>query len=339
MKLKTEYLAKHLSERLLPVYLVSGDETLLIQETCDQIRSAAKDKGFTDRELMHGEPGDVDTLLFASETMSLFAEQKAYEFRLLNAPTADFSKAFLSWCENPPEDQFLLISCAKLDKKAKNKAWYKKLEQLGVHIEIWPIDAKELPSWLAMRAKMKGLKLDSEAIQVFADRIEGNLLAAQQEVERLSLLYADSGSITADMMREYVGDNSRFNSFELLEASFTGDAKRLTRILTGLKLEGEAVARINGLLTYELRNLTKMAWDCSQGEQTSRVLQKYHVWGPKKVGYGKSLKRYPVRVWHRLLARCLELDKIIKGQQIGEPWEAMETLLLQIAGHSLWKVK
>jgi len=341
MKLKTEQLSRHLSENLLPVYLVSGDEPLLIQESCDQIRNAASKNGFSERELLHGDKGDGDILLSASETMSLFAEQKIYEFRLPKAPAAEFCKAFLTWCENPPQDQILLISCAKLDKKSTNKVWYKKLEQLGVHIAIWPVEAKNLPGWLAQRAAKKGLNLEPEALKVLAERVEGNLLAAQQEVERLSLLYPNNdtlnASLTASQMREYVGDNSRFDSFELLEASFAGDAKRLTRILTGLKLEGEAVAKINGLLTYELRNLTKMAWDCQQGELPAKVMQKYHVWGNKKDGYGKSLSRYPVSVWQRILARCLELDKMIKGQQKGEPWVALESLLLQISGHSLWK--
>ncbi len=339
MKLKIEQLSRHLSEHCLPVYLVSGDEPLLIQEACDQIRSMTNQKGFTERELLHGDKGDCDTLLSASETMSLFAEQKIYEFRLAKAPTVDFTKAFLSWCENPPEDQILLISCAKLDKKSMNKPWYKLLAKLGVHIEIWPVDAKNLPGWLAQRARKKGLNLDADALNVLAERVEGNLLAAQQEVERLSLLYANQDAISAAMMREYVGDNSRFDTFELLEASFAGDAKRLTRILTGLRHEGEAVAKINGLLTYELRNLTKMAWDCEQGEMPAQVMQKYYVWGNKKDGYGKSLRRYPLNVWQRILARCLELDKMIKGQQKGDAWTAMESLLLQISGNGLWKAR
>ncbi|MCP3675286.1 MAG: DNA polymerase III subunit delta, partial [Gammaproteobacteria bacterium] len=251
----------------------------------------------------------------------------------------DFCKAFLSWCDNPPEDQFLLISCAKLDKKSMSKPWYKLLAKLGVHVEIWPVDTKNLPGWLAQRARKKGLNLDADALNVLAERVEGNLLAAQQEVERLSLLYANQDTISAAMMREYVGDNSRFDTFELLEASFAGDAKRLTRILTGLRHEGEAVAKINGLLTYELRNLTKMAWDCEQGEMPAQVMQKYYVWGNKKDGYGKSLRRYPLNVWQRILARCLELDKMIKGQQKGDAWTAMESLLLQISGNGLWKAR
>ena len=339
MKLKTEQLTKHLADKLFPVYLVTGDEALLIQESCDQIRNAAKQKGFTERELLHGDVGDVEKLLSTSQTMSLFAEQKIYEFRLESTPTAEYCKAFQSWCDNPPSDQFLLISCAKLDKKKTNVAWYKQLEKLGAHIEIWPVEVKNLPAWLAQRAKLKGLNLEPDALNVLADRVEGNLLAAQQEVERLSLLYANSDAISAAMMQEYVGDNSRFDSFELLEASFEGDAKRLTRILSGLKLEGEAVAKINGILTYELRNLTKMAWDCKQGELPSQVLQKYYVWGNKKQAYGKSLQRYPLGVWQRILARCLELDKIIKGQEKGEPWIVLESLLLQISGHGLWKTK
>ena len=336
MKLKLDHLTQHLSDSFLPVYLISGDEPLLIQEASDKIRVAAKLKGFAERELFHGEKGDTQTLMSASETMSLFAELKLYEFRLPKTPTVEFTKAFETWCENPPEDQCLLISCARLDKKVISKGWYKKLERLGAHIDVWPVEAKDLPQWLTKRAREKGLKFDSHALNVLSERVEGNLLAAQQEVERLSLLYAGKENITAEMMKDYVGDNARFDSFELLEASFGGDAKRLTRILAGLKLEGEAIAKINALLTYELRTLTKMAWDCHQGSSPSQAIPRY-IWGNKKEGYTKSLIRYPVNVWQRFLTLCLELDKMIKGQQVGEPWVAMESLLLQISGNALWK--
>ena len=339
MKLKSEQLKQHLTSNLLQVYLISGDEPLLVQETCDQIRAAANKKDFLDRELFHGEKGDVDAFSLASDSLSLFAEQKIYEFRFNKLPGVDFCKCFVKWAENPSPDQFLLISCAKLDKKATNKDWYKALEKLGAHITIWPIDAKRLPGWIAARARKHGLALETDALSVLAQRVEGNLLAAEQEIQRLSLLYSKSDSITAAMMKDYVGDNARYDSFELLEASLSGDAKRLTRILHGLKLEGEAVARINALLTFELRTITKMSWDCQQGEMPASVMQKNYVWANKKDGYGKSLARYNVRVWQRLLARCLELDKIIKGQQSGDAWTALESLLLQVSGNSLWKAR
>lgn len=337
MKLKLEQLGRHLEDKFSRVYLVSGDEPLLIQEACDLIRKRAKEKGFLERELFHGNKGDAEGLSSASETLSLFAEQKLYEFRLPKVPSVEFTKAFLNWCENPPEDQCLLISCPKLDKKVTSKPWYKKLEQLGVHISIWPVETKELPGWISQRAKTKGLILEPKALNVLVERVEGNLLAAQQEIERLSLLYSDKAPITDDMMRDYVGDNARFDSFELLEASFAGDARRLIRILNGLKLEGEAVAKINGLLVYELRKLTKMAWDYQQGSSISQLMQKHYVWGAKKEGYTRSLNRYPLGAWQRFLSLCLELDKMIKGQQTGEPWVAMESLLLQISGNGLWK--
>jgi len=337
MKLKPEQLRRHLEDKFLPVYLVSGDEPLLVKESCDLIRQAAKSKAFIERELFHGEKGDIDRFTSASDNLSLFAEQKIYEFRFNKTPPAEFSKTFEKWCEQPPEDQFLLISCAKLDKKSTNKSWYKSLEKLGAHITIWPIDAKSLPTWLSSRARKNGLSIEAKALEILAERVEGNLLAADQEIQRLSLLYANKESNSEAITAKMVGDNARYDSFELLEACFNGDAKRLTRILKGLKLEGEAVARINALLTFELRNLTKMAWDCHKGEAPAQVMQKYYVWGNKKQGYAKSLLRYPVSGWQRLLARCLDLDKMIKGQQSGDAWLAMESLLLQISGNALWK--
>ena len=338
MKLKAEHLSKHLKDTFLPLYLISGDEPLLIQEASDKIRKAAKEKGFAERELFHGDKGDTQTFLSASETMSLFAELKLCEFRLPKVPTVEFTKAFETWCDNPPDDQCLLINCARLDKKVMAKSWYKKLERLGVHIDVWPVEAKDLPQWLTKRARKKGLNFEANALNVLVERVEGNLLAAQQEIERLSLLYAGKDNITAELMKDYVGDNARFDSFELLEACFAGDAKRLTRILAGLKLEGEAIAKINGLLTYELRIVTKLAWDCHQGSSPARAIPNY-IWGNKKTGYTKSLTRYPVSVWQRFLTGCLELDKMIKGQQVGDPWVAMESLLLQMSGNALWKAR
>jgi len=337
MKLQAEHLIKHLQSQLLPVYLISSDEPLLVQETADKIRYAAKEKGFIERELLHGDKGDADILLSASETMSLFSDFKLFEFRLTKLPSTDLTKAFASWCENPSTEQCLLISCPKLDKKKKSTAWYKKIEQLGAHIEIWPIEAKQLPQWLSIRARAMGVNIDSDALNVLSDRVAGNLYAADQELRRLSLLYRDSPAINAQQMQSYVADNARFDSFELLEASFAGQAKKLTRILSGLMLEGEAPAKINGLLTYELRTVTKMAWDHQSGESIDRIIKKYFVWGAKKTGYSLSLARYSVSHWQRFLSRCLDLDKMIKGQQQGDPWVALETLLLQISGHALWK--
>ncbi len=339
MKLKPDQLSRHLDEPLKSVYLVSGDEPLLMQESCDLIRNKARENGFSERDLLYGEPGDCETLMAVSETMSLFAEQKIMEFRFQKVPLQQFQDAFQNWCENPPQDQLLLISCPKLDKKACNKAWYKKILSLGFHVEVWPVDAEHLPGWLANRARKSGLNLENNAIRVLADRIEGNLLAAQQEIERLSLLYGDADDITAEMMKQYVGDNSRFSTFELLEASFAGNASRLTRILSGLKLEGEAAAKVNGLLVYELRNLTKMAWEHDKGKSIAQVLKDFYVWGNKKTGYTKSLQRFPVSIWHKILSRCLEIDKMIKGQAKGDPWVALESLLLQISGHGLWKAR
>ncbi len=339
MKLQADQLSTHLQQKFLPVYIISSDEHLLVQEAADQIRCAAKQKGFADRELLHGDKGDADVLMTAAQSMSLFAELKLYEYRFSKQPAAEFTKAFASWCENPPEDQCLLISCPKLDKKKKNAAWFKKLESLGAHIEIWPIESKQLPNWLSGRARENGLTIERDALNVLADRIEGNLLAADQEIKRLSLLYSSSDSISAKMMQEFVADNARFDSFELLEVCFAGNAKKVTRILSGLKLEGESPAKINGLLTYELRTLTKMAWDYQSGESIDRIIKKYYVWGAKKTGYSRSLSRLPVSVWQRFLSRCLELDKMIKGQQEGDPWVAIESLLLQISGHGLWSSK
>jgi len=222
MTVKHEQLARHLGEKLYPVYLVSGDEPLLIQESCDLIRKVARERGFLERKLLHGDKGDAEVLLSASETMSLFAELKIYEFRFKNTPTEEFCNALLTWFDNPVEDQFLLISCSRLDKRSTNKAWYKKFKQTGIHVEVWPVDSKNLPGWIVNRARKAGLNLETDALKVLVERVEGNLLAAQQEIERLSLLYAKSDAISAEMMKEYVGDNSRFDSFALLEAGFSG---------------------------------------------------------------------------------------------------------------------
>ena len=255
MRLYPEKLRGHLQQQLLPVYLVSGDEPLLLQECCDLIRQQARAQGCTEREVIDAGVSGFkwQDILHSASSMSLFAERKLVELRLPSGkPGAEGSKALCEYLNMASGEDVLLIISGKIDKQSTNSKWYKALDKAGVTIQVWPVDAAELPRWLQQRVRNAGMSIDADALQLLCERVEGNLLAAVQEVEKLKLLATDS-RITTETVTEAVSNNARYNLFGMADSALKGDATTSLRMLHGLRAEGTEPPVVLWALAREIR--------------------------------------------------------------------------------------
>jgi DNA polymerase-3 subunit delta len=350
MQIRAEQLRNNLKNRQLPLYMVCGEEPLQHKEAVDMLRKAAKYYAYEDREVYTVETGfDWDMLARSANTLSLFANKKLIELHLPTAkPGAKGASALISYCENPPEDTILLIIAGKLEGSAKKTKWYKALDKSGAIVQVWPIEGKQLNVWLNRRLQSKGLKLQSDAVQLINDRIEGNLLAADQEIEKLSLLYPASLErknslertnspernkelkLDREQVAEAVFDSARFNVFELFDNALSGDIKRAARMLTGLQHEGMAIMLILALIAKEVRMLAKMS-AIAQQQGVENALKSQYFYSKRRGLIVKALKDSSPRHWQDLLQKLLEADKMAKGMTEGDPWELMQLVLAEVA--------
>lgn len=343
MQLNPAQLDSHLQGELLPVYFLSGDETLLVQEAGDAIRQAARDKGFTERQVLHVERGfDWNTLLDAANSMSLFAERRLIELRMPTGKPGDPGrKALQSWIERLPEETVLLIITGKLEAASKKTKWFKALEAAGASITIWPLEPERLPGWIAQRLRAGGLQPDVAAVELLAQRVEGNLLAAAQEIEKLQLLH-QSGPLSIDDIENAVTDNARFDVYRLVDTALGGEAAQVRRMLDRLQEEGLEPVLVLWVLTRELRGLAGMAMSCASAKggppdsaRVDQVMTQMRVWQKRKPLIKKALLRTGPRRWQALLCAAAHADQVIKGQATGNVWDELLQLCLSLAGHAV----
>ena len=328
MRIRLEQLEGHLAKGLSPVYLLSGDEPLQLGEAADAVRAKARAEGFTEREVMHVDGAfNWNTLAAASKNLSLFADKRLIDLRLPSAkPGADGAKALVRYTPSP--DTLLLIVAGKLERAAQGRSWFKVLDKAGVVLQIWSVDAKRLPSWIGQRMRRFGLQPEPEAVQLLAERVEGNLMAAAQEIDKLLLLNGP-GAVSLDGVIEAVADSARFNVFGLVDCALKGDAARTSRVCRGLREEGIAEPLVLWALTRELRLLVRMA--LGKADSAAGTTQ----WGgpdARRTLLRTALRRYPAQDWSRLLARCARADKMIKGVLPGDAWDELLDIGLSIAG-------
>lgn len=317
MQIKLEDLQTQVGTGLLPVYLVSGDETLLVEECCDAIIRAARDAGYTERSIHHVEGSyKWHDLNHDSSSMSLFAEKKVLDVRV---PVKKFdreaSDALRSWLEDigPTGESLLLIRTTRLEPRQRSSAWYKAIDKAGGVTLIWPLSPRELPRWVTQRLNQAGLQAERDAVQYLCDKVEGNLLAAAQEVEKLALLDLPA-PISVEAMASSLEDSSRFTTFDLIDATMGGDPKRVVHILDVLRQEGVALFAILGALTAQLRRL--------------------HDGGRLPPARQRLVQDFARRIRDPLpvLAECALIDQQGKGQKRGDPWISLEKMLLRLAG-------
>ena len=340
MKLAPAQLNKHLQGPLAPVYVVSGDDPLLCQEAADAIRKTARDQGFDERQVFSADANfDWGTLLQAGASLSLFAQKRVLELRLPSGKPGDKgAAALIEYCSRPAEDTLLLISLPKLDGSAQKTKWGKALVegQQVQFIQIWPVDTQQLPQWINQRLAQAGLAAQRDAVELIAARVEGNLLAAAQEIEKLKLL-ADGNTITVETVQGAVADSARFDVFGLVDAILNGEAAHALRMLEGLRGEGVEPPVILWALARELRVLAGLAQQYSQGVPLDKAFSQARppVWDKRKPLMTKALQRHTAQRWGQLLQDAQRIDAQIKGQAQGSAWTSLTRLSLLMAGQRL----
>lgn len=338
MAIRLDQLEAQLQQGLKPVYIVSGDEPLQLQEACQLIRTAAKAAHFDEREIFTADNSfNWDELLSAGSAMSLFASQKLIDLRLpTGKPGTEGSKALLSYTDNPPDGNLLLLSSAKLDKSAKNSKWFKALDAIGCHIEIWPIDSQQLPKWINQRMRQAGLVPEREAVTQLAEQVDGNLLAAAQEIEKLKLLLPEGETkVSVDTIRDSIVDSSRYNIFSLVDNALKGDARQCVKMLTGLREEGVEPLQLTWALSREIRQLSNIAHAMQSGLSAGQAMQSQGVWRNKQALIGGALKRLSAASLDSLTRQTALADQLAKGMHQGNLWQQLESITLQIAGAKL----
>ena len=340
MKLNPAQLGKHLQADLAPVYVVSGDEPLLCQEAEDAIRAACRQQGFSERTVFHAEASfDWGLLYEAAASLSLFAEKRLIELRIANGKPGDKgTAAILEYLERPPQDTVLLISLPKLDGSTQKTKWAKALID-GPHsqfLQIWPIEVAQLPNWIRQRLSQAGLAASQEAVELIAARVEGNLLAAAQEIEKLKLL-AEGNQIDASTVQAAVADSARYDVFGLVDAILNGEAAHALRMLEGLRGEGVEPLFIVVMLARELRQLAGLALQFSQGVPLEKAFASARppVWDKRRPLYSRALQRHTAARWNQLLIDAQRIDAQVKGQAAGDAWSSLARLALLMAGQRL----
>lgn len=339
MQLKPEQLTHHLKQGLAPIYLIYGDEPLLVQEAADAVRASARAQGYSEREVFTVESGfDWQHLVEASNNLSLFAERRILEVRMPTAKPGDAgAKALRAYAERPAEDTLLLVVSGKLDAQQRKSKWVQALESAGVAVPIWPVDNQALPAWIQRRLQARGLRPTADAVQMLAERVEGNLLACAQEIDKLALL-CDEASLDAAAVARAVADSARFDVFGLVDVVLAGESARSLRMLTGLRNEGVEPVILVWALARELRSLATMAWEVARGATPQSVMARHRVWKSRQAVIGKALARHRLAAWQAMLAQCARLDRSVKGQLAGgqgNPWDELVQLCLRVSGRRL----
>ena len=327
MRLRAEQLPAALARGLAGIYLVSGDEPLLVGEAADAIRAAARAAGYADRRVFFIDRSfSWDELRLETQSLSLFAERRLFELRMPSGKPDKGAALLAELAAQAAADLTYLVITDKLDRKAGDAPWVQAIEKHGAWLPIFPVDAAALPAWLRGRAKMLHIDIGPEACQLIVDRVEGNLLAAQQELEKLKLL-ANGGLIDVDLVLRSVGDSARYDVFQVAEAAAAGDAARALRVLLGLKSEGVEPTLILWALLRELRGM----WQARERDRL-RSAVRGSAWNLAATPSARALSRLKKLPLAPLLMQASHTDRVIKGLSPGDAWSALTGLTGAFAG-------
>lgn len=332
-KLRPEQLAQNLKKALLPIYVISGDEHLLVQEACDAIRAQARAQGYSERERYDADNNfEWHKLLTAAASMSLFAEKKIIELHISNGkPGVEGGKILQEFAQRTPEDTLLMVVLPKLDRNGQKAKWFGALETAGAFVQIYPINASQLPQWLHHRLQQAGLNADRAAIDMLATRVEGNLLAASQEIEKLKLLAPD-GQVSAQLLANVVANSARYDVFGLVDRALLGDARGAVRNLQGLKGEGTEPLAILWALAREIRTLIQVANNTGSGNNFDWAAKQAGVWDTRKGLVKGALARLRAPELDILLRKANGIDRAVKGMRNAQPWDELLDLVLHLSG-------
>lgn len=331
MQLRGEQLAAHLERELKPVYVVYGDEPLLVIEAGDAIRAAARRQGFDEREVLTVLSGfNWNELHQAAGNMSLFGGRTLIDLRIpTGKPGRDGSTAIQDYCARPSPDALLLVTLPGLDWTEEKAVWLKALGDAGVAIKLTPPNLAELPAWLAGRLKRQNQSAEPDALRFIAERVEGNLLAAHQEILKLGLLHP-AGELSLAQVQDAVLNVARYDLDGLREALLAGDVSRLTRTLDGLQQEGEAPPLVLWAMTEEIRALAVVKAGQKENRPIDQLLKDARVWGPRQAPFRRALQRLDAAAVNAALTDAARIDRLIKGIEMGEIWNDFLRLGLRL---------
>jgi DNA polymerase-3 subunit delta len=332
MIIKPEQLTAKLRQNALPMVWISGDETLLVQECCDEVRAFARSQGFTEREVMDAGPGfDWNTLLASGSALSLFAERKLIDLRLPGQKPDDKAREVLQeYLASPSPDNLLLLTTGRLDKASQSTKWFRQLEELSLFCQVWPVSEQQLPGWIRQRLQQHGLTVEKDALQILVERVEGNLLAAAQEIEKL-LVLAEGDRIDSGTVMDIVADNARFTIYSLVDACLGGNPGKACHILNHLRGEGTEALHILAIMNREIRSLAAMQHDLAQGHHLNGVLQNHRVWSNRTAMVSSALKKHDVSTVQALLKKAMRIDQSVKQLLRQDPWEELADLVLRFS--------
>jgi DNA polymerase-3 subunit delta len=335
MEIKPDRVAAQLAAGPLPpAWLIAGPEPLLVLEAADAVRAAAREQGISEREVFEAEGNqrepDWGALEASFNAPSLFSSRRLVELRLpTGKPGVEGAKVICGFCADPPGDVCLLVTCGEWSQKHGGK-WSQAIGQSGVIVNASSIKPHELPDWIDRRLRGKGLKADRDAVQRLAERVEGNLLAAAQEIDKLALL-SDGGTLDAARMEALVADAARFDVFRLVDAAMNGQGALVSRMIAGLRAEGDSVLALLGMVVKELQRAAAVARVHARGGNLAAEFRAQQIWESKQAAYRRALQRHPAARWERFVADAGLVDRIAKGRASGDAWVTLERLLLAVA--------
>jgi DNA polymerase-3 subunit delta len=344
MQLALPQLQAHLQKGLRSLYTLHGDEALLVQEAADAIRAAARQQGYTERSVhvVSGAHFDWSEVLAAGGSMSLFAERQILEIRVPTGKPGKEGSPMIQQLAQSAEGNdstFTLFILPRLDSATKKGAWFGALEQFGVSLQIDSLDRAQLPQWIAQRLKLQNQSVASgqdgqNCLQFFADRVEGNLLAAHQEIQKLSLLYP-AGELTHAQVESAVMNVARYDVFKLSEAVLAGQVARVQRMLDGLQAEGEAAVLVHYTLSEDIRALKRVKDAMAEGRPLPMALREQRIWGAREKLFERVLPKLSTARLAQLLKNAHQVDGIVKGLKVADwptdPWQALQRLALRVS--------
>ncbi|MBB5208553.1 DNA polymerase III subunit delta [Chiayiivirga flava] len=317
-------------DTLPPAILLAGAEPLLLLEAADAVRARARTLGFAEREVHDVETGfDWDALRTSFASLSLFSARRLIELRLpTGKPGKEGGDIVAGFCANPVPDLCLLVSAAQWS-RAHETAWVKSVEQAGWFVPLWPLKPNELPGWIGRRLRQRGVDAGPDAVAALVERVEGNLLAAAQEVDKLALL-KPPGRLDAETMLGLVADSARYDVFRLTDTALAGDTTHALRMLAGLRGEGEQVPPMLSWIASQVQLLAQFSAVAERGGNLGQAMQQARMWDSKQGLFRRALGRGNARHFERLLADCARIDRIAKGRAGGDAWLELERLIVGI---------
>ena len=344
MQLALPQIQVHLQKGLRSLYTLHGDEALLVQEAADAIRAAARSQGFTERSVhvVSGAHFDWSEVLAAGGSMSLFADKQLLEIRIPTGKPGKEGSPMIQQLAQTAEGNdstLTLFILPRLDNATKKGAWFGALDQYGVTVQIDSLDRAQLPQWIAQRLKLQGQSVvagqdGQNCLQFFADRVEGNLLAAHQEIQKLGLLYP-AGELTQSQVESAVLNVARYDVFKLSESVLSGQVARVQRMLDGLQAEGEAAVLVHYTLAEDIRALKRVKDAMAEGKPLPMALREQRIWGVREKQFERVLPRLSASRLAQLLQNAHQVDGIVKGLKVADwptdPWQALHRLALRVA--------